>query len=187
MLTEWVAVARKSTKMIAFSTNFRDGAHGGLRFGQNHDFWQVLNIFWFSGFFYLPNSRFTCNRVLIKVKKDPEARPGPRHGSGGGWLFWFRVGVANILQTNVNHSAGVCVSISRSLIKTNGFEQKIDKIWKNHKMGHRGLKIVFAGLNRDGFFMKIMFPRSVCVKNITFDVFLKIFVFFKNCFKKWFS
>ena len=42
-------------------------------------------------------------------------------------------------------------------------------------MGHRGSKIGFSGINRDGFFMKITFPRSVCVKNITFDRFLKIF------------
>ena len=42
-------------------------------------------------------------------------------------------------------------------------------------MGHRGSKIGFSGINRDGFFMKITFPSSVCVKNITFDRFLKIF------------
>ena len=42
-------------------------------------------------------------------------------------------------------------------------------------MGHRGSKIGFSGINRDGFFMKITFPRSVCVRNITFDRFLKIF------------
>ena len=42
-------------------------------------------------------------------------------------------------------------------------------------MGHRGSKIGFSGINRDGFFMKITFPRSVCVKSITFDRFLKIF------------
>ena len=41
-------------------------------------------------------------------------------------------------------------------------------------MGHRGSKIGFSGINRDGFFMKITFPMSVCVKNITFDQFLKI-------------
>ena len=46
---------------------------------------------------------------------------------------------------------------------------------KIYKMGHRGLKIGSSGINRDGFFMKITFPRSVCVKNITFDRFLKIF------------
>ena len=42
-------------------------------------------------------------------------------------------------------------------------------------MGRRGSKIGFSGINRDGFFMKITFPMSVCVKNITFDRFLKIF------------
>ena len=42
-------------------------------------------------------------------------------------------------------------------------------------MGHRGSKIGFSGINLDCFFMKITFPRSVCVKNITFDWFLKIF------------
>ena len=40
---------------------------------------------------------------------------------------------------------------------------------KSHKIGHRGSKIGFSGINRDGFHMKITFPRSVCVKNITFD------------------
>ena len=118
-------------------------------------------------------------RVLVVVKKDPEARPGPGRGSGNPGLFWFRVGVAHILQKNVTHSAAVCVSISRSLIKTYGFEQTNLKKLRKHKMGHRGSKIGFSGINRDGFFMKITFPRSVCVKNITFDRFLKIFVFFK--------
>ena len=42
-------------------------------------------------------------------------------------------------------------------------------------MGHRGSKIGFSGINRDGFFMKITFPRSVCLKNIFFARFLKIF------------
>ena len=42
-------------------------------------------------------------------------------------------------------------------------------------MGHRGSKIGFSGINRDGFFMKITFPSSVCLKNITFERFLKIF------------
>ena len=35
------------------------------------------------------------------------------------------MGVAHILQKNVTHSAAVCVSISRSLIKTHGFAQRI--------------------------------------------------------------
>ena len=42
-------------------------------------------------------------------------------------------------------------------------------------MGHRGSKIGFSGINRDGFFMKIMFSRSACVRNVTFDRVLKIF------------
>ena len=42
-------------------------------------------------------------------------------------------------------------------------------------MGHRGSKISFSGINRDGFFMKITFPRSVCIRNATFYRFLKIF------------
>ena len=42
-------------------------------------------------------------------------------------------------------------------------------------MGHRGSKIGFSGINRHGFFMKIMFSMSVCVKNVTLDRFLQIF------------
>ena len=42
-------------------------------------------------------------------------------------------------------------------------------------MGHRGSKIGFSGTNLDGFFMKITFSKSVCVRNVTFDRFLKIF------------
>ena len=42
-------------------------------------------------------------------------------------------------------------------------------------MGRRGSKIGFSGINLDGFFMKITFSRSVCVRNVTFDRFLKIF------------
>ena len=42
-------------------------------------------------------------------------------------------------------------------------------------MGRCGSKIVFSGINRDGFFMKITFPRSDRVRNVTFDRFLKIF------------
>ena len=44
----------------------------------------------------------------------------------------------------------------------------------SHKIGHRGSKIGFSGINRDGFLMKITFPRSVCVRNVTLDRFLKI-------------
>ena len=63
------------------------------------------------------------------------------------------------------------------------FSWKLIKIRKNHKMGHRASKIGFSGINRDGFFMKITFPRSVCVRNITFDRFLKIFKKNKKCQK----
>ena len=42
-------------------------------------------------------------------------------------------------------------------------------------MGHRGSKIGFSGTNLDGFFMKITFSMSVCVRKVTFGRSLKIF------------
>merc|ERR1712078_638437 len=48
------------------------------------------------------------------------------------------------------------------------------KLRKIHKMGHRGSKIGFSSIDRDGFFMKITFPRSLSVRSIAFDSFLKI-------------
>ena len=81
----------------------------------------------------------------------------------------FRVGVAHILQKNVTHSAAACVSISRSLIKTNGFAHENDKIWKSYKMGHRGLKIGFSDTKNLDFDTKIMNLMTVSCQNITFD------------------
>ena len=55
-------------------------------------------------------------------------------------------------------------------------DKKSEKIIRNgNQIGPRASKIGFSGLNRDGFFIKITFPRSVCVRSITFYRFLKIF------------
>ena len=55
-------------------------------------------------------------------------------------------------------------------------------------MGHRGSKVGFSGINRDGLFMKIMFSKFVCSRNVAFDRGLKIFEhknrIFKNISKK---
>ena len=42
-------------------------------------------------------------------------------------------------------------------------------------MGHRGSKIGFDGIIGTDFDLKIIFPRSIRVRNVTFDRFLKIF------------
>ena len=42
-------------------------------------------------------------------------------------------------------------------------------------MGHRGSKIGFDGIISTEFDLKITFPPSIRVRNVTFDRFLKIF------------
>ena len=47
-------------------------------------------------------------------------------------------------------------------------------------MGHRGSKIGFDGIIGTDFDLKIIFPPSIRVRNVTFDRFLKIFGHFQN-------
>ena len=50
-------------------------------------------------------------------------------------------------------------------------------------MGHRASKINFNRIIGTDFDLKITFPMSIRVRNVTFDRFLKIFGYFLN-FKK---
>ena len=63
------------------------------------------------------------------------------------------------------------------------YKEIYKKSEKCHKIDPCGSKIDYNGIIRTVFDLKITFPTCVCVKNSTFDQFLKIFIITSSKFQ----